>query len=142
MTKIFEFTVNDFDVDNHCDRDSNQDHESTTSTTTSATIYNFTTTVVGDITCTTNRSTIKEDVDVDIECDHEHNQVHTNKHLNYDNNADNDVPPDCLIYTVSFDPFVFLFPASWGCHITVSPSSTSIVRCQLEAFPLPYWVAC
>ena len=59
MTKIFDFTVNDFDVDNHCDRDSNQDHESTTS----ATIYNITTTVVDNIKCTTDRSTIENEVD-------------------------------------------------------------------------------
>jgi len=26
MTKIFDFTVHDVDVDNHCDRDNNQDH--------------------------------------------------------------------------------------------------------------------
>ena len=26
MTKIFDFTVNDFDVDNHCDSNNNQDH--------------------------------------------------------------------------------------------------------------------
>ena len=26
MTKMFYFTVNDVDVDNHCDRDNNQDH--------------------------------------------------------------------------------------------------------------------
>ena len=104
MTTIFDFTI----IESH--------------TTTSATIYDITTTVVDDIKCTTDRSTIEEDVDVDNNCDHENNQVHIInvhiiKHLYYDNN----VRPDCLIYIVSFNPFVFLFPASL--------SSYSIVGC-------------
>ena len=73
MTKLFDFTI----IESH--------------TITSDTIYDITATVVDDIYCTTDRSTIEEDVDVDNKCDHEHNQVHTNKHLNYDNNADNNV---------------------------------------------------
>ena len=91
MTKIFDFTI----IESH--------------TTTSATIYDITTTVVDDIKCTTDRSTIEEDVDVDNNCDRENNQVHTIKHLNYDismmimHNQDDDSNYDYDMYALLYN---------------------------------------
>ena len=85
IAKIFTLTVNDV-----CDRYGDQDdypdntflvhNEFTTNTTTSATIYDITTTVVDDIKCTTDRSTIEENVivnDVDHYDRSTAKQVHT-----------------------------------------------------------------
>ena len=73
--------------------------------TTNATIYNITTTVVDDITCTTNRSTIEEEVD-DVSIKSSHDLPNNIRDLDFDCvtnsiditniNTDNNIRPDLL----------------------------------------------